>query len=208
MSVADLASTVDLDREMRQVLIEMTLLSYGSTQQWNSAGGGGESDGIPGHLLAWSGEKNARPSRRTLFDSWLDTYEKADSDEKRADVVDHARNALDEWRGYGRQAAARGTVMSDGEVLRERILVEGKGWPAQVVADALRCTATFVRKVRLAAEKDEDGHDVQAALDEAEDARSRVLALKGKNLSQRQIALLTGVSGRTVGRILRDLSGR
>lgn len=193
MSCAEaLVSTVDLDREMRQVLIEMTLVSYGTTQSWDSSGGGGDGDGIPS-------------GGGTLFDHWLSVYERQSSDRGRALVVESAQDALDQWRGTTAVHPIVAT-MSDGDLLRDRVLNEGKGWPAKVVADALRCTVTFVRKTRLLAGQDENGNTIEQALADADDLRSRVKALAGKNLSNRQIAMLAGTSARTVNRILRSPS--
>lgn len=173
---------------MGRVLIQMAMLSYGRTQAWN-ASGGGDGDHIP------FGEP-------PLFDEWARRYVEAGrSDEQRVRVIADASRALEQWRGGMSRGSGVQQVMSDAELLRNRILTEGKGWSAVEVARACRCTVTHVRKVRLAAGVDENG-DAIPAISEG-DTADQIRQWAQRNLSHRQIAMLTGTSARTVGRVLK-----
>jgi hypothetical protein len=118
---------------------------------------------------------------------WCAAFNAARDDAQRRDVLRAARSDLAHLQ---RRRFAVGAI-SDGDDLRARIVGEAEGATVAVVALALRCTPTLVRRTRLAAGRD------------AEHGRTLILeptprALRDAGLSLRAIALATGVARSTL----------
>lgn len=174
----------------RQVIAELELLSHGSCQAWNPAGGhGGEPAGLP------PGDKHVPH----LY--WAQRLRDAGVDERAiAKVAAGAKAELDAWRG-------RVHHRPEGETAAEfdaRIVREGDGWEADKVAFALRTTSTRVRKARQAAGRDvASGKTISKAGDLTDlERRAKARELRDANLSIRQIAARLGVGLATVHRDL------
>jgi hypothetical protein len=76
---------------------------------------------------------------------------------ERSETVPEARTALTEARGCLAGLLRRAMARVPGETaleLAERIVDDGEGWEPRAVADAMRCTPTFVRRARLVLGRD------------------------------------------------------
>lgn len=175
---------MNLDREIRQVLAELELISHGSITAYNSSGGGhAESDRLvppgesfPPHLFY----------RGLFVDAW---------ESQRDLLLAQARTALAALKVRGATAAK---PLTDREVLERRIIEEGKGWTAQEVSVSLRCSPLMVRRVRIREELDGYGRE---ALVLTEDLRERACELLAKGMTERQIELLTGLKKSSIRRL-------
>lgn len=168
-----------LQHEMRQLLAEMTLLSYGSVQSWN-ASGGSESPGRPGGE-AWP-----------LADKWHAEFQRNPSRE----TLDAARAELVAWKR--RAAPADG----DGSTEDDWILSQGEGYAADEVSKRFRVTPTHVRRLRVANDRDaEFGRETQTLVPSAS-KETRVALLTERGLSSRQVADQVGLHKTQVLRIL------
>lgn len=166
------------NREMRYLLTQLELLSHGSTQAWNSAGGHGDSpNALP------FGESN--PPHLVFRDLYLAQPD----DVGRGLVIEDARGELKRLRGHG---IDRSHVVGETlEAENGRILAEGAGFTADEVARRFKCTPTRVRRLRLAAGHGiEDGAaPVGVVSAEVVDARAEALRMKSQGMTERQIAL-------------------
>jgi hypothetical protein len=175
---------VTLQHEMRQLLAEMTLLSYGTVQSWN-ASGGSESPGRPGGE-AWP-----------LADKWHAEFQRNPSRE----TLDAARAELVAWKR--RAAPAEG----DGSTEDDWVLRDGEGFSAEQVARKFNRTPSMVRRLRLANGRESE-FGLSASLprgrERVPDARARVVNLAGQGCTLKQIELQTGVPRETVRRWMKE----
>lgn len=160
-----------LEHAMRQVLAEMTLLSYGSTTSWSSSGGGdgpgrpsGDSRPLAEH---WQAEWNRDPSERTLT---------------------NARAALDDVKR--RQAPAEG----DDSTLEDWIVEDGEGYAVEQVARKFGVAENRVRRIRVKADRESEFGLPTRFAQHRDESRERVVWLFSKGCTLRQIAMQTGVS--------------
>lgn len=177
--------------EVRVLLAELELLSHGQTQRIDPAPAGGGEGRIlpPGELSPPHVELAVR-------------YAGCRSDRSRAVVVGEMRAVLASWRGL---SVDRSKVREESfDELAARIVGQGVGLLVPEAALIFRCTPTFVRRSRLAADRDSElGKPVGAARppDPQERAdRAEVRRLREVGLSVRAIALSTGVARSTVQR--------
>lgn len=180
----------EVDREMRQVLLQLELTSNGATLNYEGSSSGGYygSDAIPA-----LGEHDAPH----LF--WARMYARADTRDGRARVLELARSELkDIMRSRGDPSKEETK-----EALAARIVEHGEGEPVDVVAVWARCTVTFVRTARREAGREEErgktpinGRELGAGL--ADEIRRRVET----GSSARQVAKALSLSYSTVLRAL------
>jgi hypothetical protein len=165
----------ETERAMRQVLAELELTSTTAARAFVAAvTGTPPSSSIP----------TGSPSPA---EHWRDAYNRAGTDSERDSAL---RGARDELAHIRRRRFQIG-VVRDGDDLRARVLSDGESATPEVVAMALRCTPTFVRRVRLAAGRDVDrGRALRLELEPR--------ALRGAGMSIRAIALATGVARSTL----------
>jgi hypothetical protein len=169
-----LADVRDVEQAMRQTLVELSLTSTIPARAYVG-------------IVTTSGPDSTVPTGgRSPADHWGAAYDAARTDRDRFDVLRDAREELGHLR---RRRFAVGTAR-DGEDLRERVVTEGEGAPVEVVAIALRCTPTFVRRSRLAASRDaERGRRVEVL-----EPRDMIAA----GLSIRAVAIVTGIPRSTL----------
>lgn len=173
------------DREMRQVLAEMALLSYGPTTRFDKSGG--RSSEHPGGKQP-SGDSNP------LHEIWAERWAEAPT----AQTLQEAREALESVRKRVESAYTEETEAQ----LYARIVKEGEGWPIADVARSLSVTATQVRKARRQHKREvEFGKVVVDALIVSRE--DRVLSLYRQGLSSAQISAQTEVKKQTVLNIIR-----
>lgn len=170
-----------LEHAMRQVLAEMTLISYGKTQAFDASGGKSENP-------------DPRPSgeSKPMVDHWRERFEH----ERSHRTLEQAREALDAWKRRA-TPAPEFTYDEDAEILKT-----GEGFSVDQVARKFGCTPTRVRKLRMAADRDtEFGLPKEfARVVAATPDRIRDLAAQG--CTERQIAFQVSVSKSTVRRAL------
>lgn len=185
---ADLA----LEREIRQVLIDLELISHGSISAYNSSGGGhGENE----HAIP-PGEN--RPPH--LY--WRECFSDTNDETHRRTLLKAAQAELSTLRRRPKPTT-EAQIMSDKEIMEERILREGSGWTASEVARTFRCSIGFVRKTRLHNARDTE---TGAALLDLTMSDRQVMVLRlasVEKLSQKQIAERMGISQQRVCQLLR-----
>jgi hypothetical protein len=191
MRAADEASveglSVTIRHQIHQVLIELELVSHGTTANWSPTGRGGGGPALPPGEL--------RPPHVYWRERWLDAVD--EEDQRR--VLAGARVELASLR---KRSEVKIRVETE-EELEARIVREGLGEPVDIVATAMRCTGTFVRKARLKAGVSvTTGHapkDVTVGtMDQQEHARE----LAENGMTERQIQFITRLPKTTVRRIL------
>jgi hypothetical protein len=112
------APSDDLDQAMQDVLLAMTMLSYGSTSAWDSNGG---TQGKPGSRILVLVD-------RPLSDVFRERWENANGPTSRRQILEEARRELDQWRGRADRERPETLTAQQEENL---ILEEGKGsWNA------------------------------------------------------------------------------
>jgi hypothetical protein len=160
---------------VRQLAAELELVSHGSTQAFNPAGGASVPDSREP-----SGE--AHPPHLQFLADW----------ERRGEAaVSHWRDVLKTWRGHGQ-------VRPKGKSEREIVLEDGAGHSPEDVARRFRCTPTSVRKWRVEAKLDpESGTDATGVGPQESLARALWLVSE-RGCSVRQAELLTGVPKSTI----------
>jgi hypothetical protein len=172
--------------QTRELILRMSLLSYGATMRYGDRrGGDSEHVGPPGEPLPmaeqWARMFDAAPNRETLR-QWLEA-------------------ARAEFDAYIRRPLAPDTVETL-EELCERIVRDGWGITAEECALAMRCTPTLARRARLEALRNpETGYPLP---ERTADPHAWLIALDRAGLSVRQIEALTGVPKSSVhDRLLR-----
>jgi hypothetical protein len=172
----------DLDRTMRAVLLDLSMISHGTTQSFNAGGGGG---GGGDQLQGCSGAEHLH---------WAAKYERAADDTERRSVVKGAETELARLRG--RDVDRSRVVGETREEEDARIVHVGEGFTADEVATRFKTTPTRVRRARLAAGREvEHGRKPGAAPAPAsaltDEAAAREAArMKSQGMSERQIALV------------------
>lgn len=171
-----------LEREMRQLICEMTLIQYGSTQSWNKSGGGSESPGRP------SGESCPLAVR------WREEWERWPT----RDTIDMARAELDAWKRSAR-------VETDDSSLEDWVVEDGEGFAVAQVASKFGLADARVRRIRLKADRESEfGLPLVFAhhRESAGEKDTRIRNLAGQGCTERQIAFQVGVGKSTVRRAL------
>jgi hypothetical protein len=177
-----------LEREFRQVLAELEILSHGSTQSWSPTRGG-------------SDEGYGRPpgDLHPPHVHWRWEWEHAKDDKRRKEVLERAREELVSHRRRDMKIAAPVDLSEDLEV---RVIREGEGWTVQETALHCRCTPTFVRRARLKAGVNAQTGAKPKDAPDLETSEERCRRLDGEGMSERQIALATRLPKSTVRRLL------
>lgn len=174
------------EREMRQVLAEMSLLQYGKTQAFNASGGKSENPDPRPSGEAWP-----------LADKWAERW----ADDPTSATLADARAELQSWK-------VRTAPVTDVWNERDAILNEGQGFAADVVARRFQRTVTYVRKLRLKDDRESEyGLPIDSQPTRAETKaqdRQRVENLASRGCTLRQIKMQTGVPTETVRRWLRE----
>lgn len=173
-----------LPSAVRQILAELELISHGSTQSWNSAGGHGESTAVLPY-----GESN--PPHVYL----RELYVAQTTDPGRARVVTRITLALREARGQIDRSHVVGETREHEDA---RMIKQGEGFTPEEVANRFNCTPSRVRRARLAAGRSQDtGKAIHTATD-ADDGRIEALRMKDQGMSVRQIAMVLSQPKSTV----------
>jgi hypothetical protein len=173
-----------VEPEFRQVLAEMTLLSYGRTQSFDSSGGKSENPDPRPH-----GE--SKPFHEYWAHRW--TLEPVSG---RSALLADAREALRCWK------VRTAPVEDDGSNEDDWIIRDGEGFSADQVARKFNVTTTRVRRVRVRNDRDaEYGKEVQALVPSAS-KDERVVLLTERGLSSREVAAQVDLHKTQVLRIL------
>lgn len=171
-----------LESEMRAVLVEMTLLSYGRTQAFASSSGDTEPDPRP------AGE--AYP----LAEQWLAEWHSDPSE----DTLLMARAELDAWKRSV-------PVETDDSTLEDWVVEDGQGYAVAQVAGKFGLAESRVRRIRMRADRESEfGLPLRFAHHRESEAEkhSRIRNLADRGCTERQIAFQVGVGKSTVRRAL------
>lgn len=175
-----------IPQHVRLLLAELELISHGSTQSWNSAGG---AHGDNTAVLPY-GESN--PPHVYFRDLYLTQT----TDEGRQRVVGKICGALREARGHIDRSHVVGETREQEDT---RIISQGEGFTADEVAHRFNCTPSRVRRARLAAGRSQhDGKPTQGSLT-VTDGRIEALRMKEQGMSVRAIAMVLNTPPSTVG---------
>jgi hypothetical protein len=171
-----------MDREFRQVLLELELLSHGKAMSWNPTSRGESDDPRP------FGES------RPAHEEYAELFRQARTEEDCHAVLVDAREYLEQWRGRNRAQEVQ-------EWDEERWIIEdGEGFEAVEVARRFNTNVGRVRKLRL-----KEGRDGEFGMPYVEpetvDRNERVLFLLGKRMSVRAVAAQVGIPATQVQRI-------
>lgn len=175
------------DRDMRQLLAQLELLSHGSVQAWNRS-----AKGEPTQVLPF-GESN--PPH--LY--FRDVYTRQITDHGRGEVIGRAREELKKLQGreVDRSHVQEETV----EELNERIVKRGEGFSVEEVASRMGVAPSQVRRARVAAEVSLlDGKPTD---DRLESPKERAQRMKAHGYTERQIGLILGKPQSTINYWLR-----
>jgi hypothetical protein len=178
---------IEMPREFRQILAQLELISHGTTQSWSPSHGGEKEVAFP------PGESKPPHVR------WREEWKKATDDDGRTNAIKGARNEL---KSLSTRSITAVSVETE-EQLSKRVVKDGEGWTVEEVAQRMRCTTTFVRKARV-----KDGRDIATGIKPEEIIeglavkRERARELAKRGLTERQIAMHTGLSKTTVRRVL------
>lgn len=182
-----------LPSTVRQVLVDLEMLSHGSTQAWNPTG---RSTGE--HVLPHGELRPPHVTFRLL-------YLEADTAEARALVVKAAQDELKHHRGH--EVDRSHVVAETREEEDERILKDGEGFTPAEVALRFKCTVTRVRSVRRDHERTiEYGRPLDEPTKDRlsrSERRARAVAYKEQGMTLTQISQLLGCDKATVSRDLR-----
>lgn len=175
------------DRQARQILADLELISHGTITAYNSSGGHGNSARVipPGEAFPPHLEYRRR-------------YAECETDEQRDQVIKDAQSELEAIR---RRPLLAPAGLSDAEVLEARVL-ELTGWVANEIARSLHCTVGQVRRIRTNAGRDgQTGEVLDLSAADRSDLAARMKS--EQRLSQSEIAKRMGISEATVSRLLR-----
>lgn len=188
-----------LDGEMRGVLARLELVSNGTVQTWDAAGGPSTTT-RPGQ-----GHPEGRPAgcagAEHLY--WQARYSMQTTIEGRRDTIRDARRELQVLTGrYERRLPAGETI----DETISRMLHGTVGWtPREVEQSRWRMSARLVRRHRLAAGRDpETGSPLSLACGDDTEPAARAREMKTRGMSVRQIALILGKDPRQIQRYLRQ----
>lgn len=127
-----------MERNIRQVLAELELISHGTTASWNPAGG-------------TDSDRDPRPRGGELdppHDRYRRRYLNATTDTERANVLHAARAELAAiTRRQAREVREETAAEFDARA-REKL---AEGWTVQQVADHMRATPTRIRRAQAGA---------------------------------------------------------
>lgn len=179
-----------LDREFRQLLLELMLVSSGTTASYNGAGGRGE-------------KANPRPPGEKLppHDYWARQYDLQETDDGRRAVIKSAREDLERLAGQYQ----RNTQGETPAQWRERLLTETEGWPPiDIERSAWRTSEKVVRRMRAEDGRwPETGYKIEADHQQPEQSLAdRVREYDSAGFSERQIAMLVSAPKSKVRRLL------
>jgi hypothetical protein len=160
-----------LTREARQILAEMELLSYGKVASWNSSGGKGENENpVP------QGDSNP------LHEFWRDLFTLVSDEQLHA----HVANARKELEAIRRRDPATPVPEEGRDAWEERLIDEGEGHEAKVVATSFGTSVAVVTKLRKKYQRDPN-------------LGLHLAMLPGETV--RQMAARTGMSKSAIGRL-------
>jgi hypothetical protein len=187
--------TSSLDREIRQLLLQMDLLPAGSVCNYNASGGHGSDDGARVPRLYG----DMPPEDRPLGVFWRERFADAEGP---ADLRRLLTMGRDELAAFKVHAGTGPGLMSDREILRSNIL-SSKGWPAADVARRWNCPERYVRRVR--AEDGWEGETGQLAPTfTARDRQAQAVDLtENHGLSQAEAAERMGISQQRISQLLK-----
>ncbi len=172
-----------LDREMRDVLIRLSLVSQMPARVYGAGGGG--------HPSSCEPTGNSRPSYERLRSD----YEHATTNAERQRVLDRAKAEL----APGKIASIKADVGLD-----EIIVEDGEGYDAQMVAERYGLNPNHVRRIRQRAERRADnGAKLDAERLPTDRRRAEARRMRSKGMSTRQIAAVLGVKQPTIVEDLR-----
>lgn len=174
-----------LQNRMREVLLQLSLLSNGRTSSFE-ASRSSDPDYTP--TLSPGDAPQLYYARR--WDAAVDDIE-------RAAVLKAAQDCLEEERHSQ-------SLSTGGETLAQRnarIVAQGEGWEARDVANHFKCGINDVWKARDAAGRDRDRGERPRELGDT-DRRAEIERMAGRGMSARQIAFTLGVGYNTVRRDL------
>jgi hypothetical protein len=176
-----LRTLVALQREFSDLFAQLSILPYGSTQNYNASGG--KSNEHPGGKRP-AGE--SRPEALQALEAW--TAARWHEGRMRG-VLEQMQKDLDHWRRYTPPEKAE-----DPKALKREIQSK-RGWTDREVAQAMRLTVREVHEARLAAKCcPAKGYPYVGC---------SVVELANRGNSVRQIELMVGVSKSVVDRTLR-----
>jgi DNA invertase Pin-like site-specific DNA recombinase len=170
----------ELTREARQILAEMELLSYGKVASWNSSGGKGENENpVP------QGDSN--PLHEIYERLFLATPSR-DALERQVEI---ARIELEQIR---RRDPSTPVPEEGRDAWEERLIDEGEGHEAKVVATSFGTSVAVVTKLRKKYQRDPNlGLHLSHEDLPPEGKKKRAVELHANGVSTRQIAQLVGV---------------
>lgn len=161
-----------LEQAMRNVIVQMTLIQYGSTQSWGRSSGDGDSPGRPSGesaplAVVWAGKWEADPTEDTLV---------------------MARAELDAWK----RSVPRDDDTPDWQE-DEWVLADGENYSAEQVARRFNTTPSRVRSLRV-----RNGREMEFGLRiDGSRPAPKLTELVERGLGARQISMLTGVKRAT-----------
>jgi transposase len=185
------AERLRLDAAIRATLIRLTLLSQVAAHSYGGGTGGG-------HPSSSAPAGESRPSHERLHAD----YERALSNADRQRVLDRAKAELESWRKCA--VKVDGSIKAD-VTFDEIVLEDGEGFDAELVAQRFGIAVAHVCRIRHRAGRNaSDGTDPEASGLPREKRRAEAVRMRGKGMSQRQIALALGCSPFTINRDLRE----
>jgi hypothetical protein len=187
-----LRTLVQLQREFSDLFAQLSVLPYGSTQNYNASGG--KSCEHPGGKRP-AGESH--PEALKALEAWGEA--RWHEGRMRA-VLQMMRDDLKHWKHSAKVVVKEETLV----VLYRRIRDEGEGWAVADVARALKVTERQVRKARAEGGlHPETGKErVMPAALSPDQRKARVVELVGQGWKAKNVAMHLGVAYKTV---LRDL---
>lgn len=176
-----LHAVTTLEGEMRQILIEMTLVQYGRTQAFGKSS---------------RGERDLRPGGEAhpLAEHWQFEWERDPS----SDTIALARADLEAWRKSA-------LIETDDSTLEDWVIEDGEGYAVAQVAGKFGIAEARVRRMRLKRDREtEFGLPLLFASHRESEAEKhvRIRNLAGQGCTERQIAFQVGVGKSTVRRAL------
>lgn len=173
-----------MNRDARQVLAELELISHGKSASYNSSGAGETTAVLP--------QGEARPPH----EYWRREFEAA-SPSDLPGLIRDARSELDAWK-------RRQAPVADAWDERKAILEDGEGFSADVVARRFQRSVTYVMKLRRADDREAEFGMPTRFVQHRDDGRDRVLNLAAQGCTLRQIAMQTGLHKTQVQRMLKQ----
>jgi DNA invertase Pin-like site-specific DNA recombinase len=191
----------DLDREMREVLVQLASCSHVPAAPWQPSGRSRSSDETPGGTRPPGDLGHTRYARDygPPFHERSRQYPGAVTNEQRRRVLERARTELEQLRGRGVKPRPAGESIQQRNA---RIIAEGTGWTVREVAIHFRCGEREVRRVRAAAGREPEYGRVPERDPDAERRRRRARELIDTGHTLAQIARLLSVSRSTIERDL------